>query len=145
MAVEVRVRDGTEHGFDEAVAQGCQMRSLSAGSSRPRDLGRHAHADDAGHVLGARAQAALLPASHHHRRDPHPFAHVERADARRAVDVVARQGEQAHRHARHVDGQQPLGRDRVDVKATPVPSSIRAISGIGWTVPISFARPAHRD
>ena len=67
---------------------------------------RAAEADDAGDVERARAHAALLTAAVELRRQAHARvagAHVQRADALRAVDLVRREREQIDAHRLDVD------------------------------------------
>ena len=76
------------HGRDLAGAREVVLRKRRGG----------AEADDAGGVLGAAAQAPLLPAAVDERRDVEPCAHDERADPLGAGELV---GGDAH----HVDAE----------------------------------------
>ena len=63
-------------------------------------LGGRGEARGAGHVLGPRAQPALLPAAEQQRMEPRAPAHVERADRPWAAHLVRAEGQQVHRHLR---------------------------------------------
>ena len=83
-------------------------------------LGGRAEPDDAGHVLGAGAAIALLPAAGHERQQPHALAQPQRADAFRSVELVRRDRQQIDAQRLHVDRNLAGGLHRVGVKQRTV-------------------------
>ena len=77
-----------------------------------------AHADAERRRQGARAEAALLATAHDQRLQPHArlAAHVERADALRAVDLVAGDAHQVDLHRLDVERDLAGGLGRVGVE-----------------------------
>src|SRR5690606_2919798 len=72
-----------------------------------QDFARLGEADDAGHVQRARAAAALVATAIHLRDEPYArlrAAHVERADALRAINFVRGDRRQVHVHGLDVEG-----------------------------------------
>ena len=144
MAVEVRVRDRGQDVANKPVTQRGHVRGVVSEFAR-HDLGRRGHADDACEVLGARAQTVLLTTAEGDRRDLDALAEVERADALRAVDVVAGERQHPDTDLAHVDGELALRRDRVRVQGRT-----RACDDLGYLGhPLDsadlVARPADRD
>src|SRR4029450_136842 len=72
-----------------------RMRGIAL-AFRARERGRDAEPDDLVRGRRARAQTALVSATELDRRDPGPraLAHVKRADAFRAVELVCRQAQE---------------------------------------------------
>ena len=107
---------GVEQLLEKLVAQGGQSRRLAVAALRPHELGGHSEPDQGGQVLGAGSVPALLPSAQdlrpHLQLGPDP----ERARARRAVDVIARERQEIDPH--RVDGERhpPEGAHGVDVQ-----------------------------
>jgi hypothetical protein len=85
------------------------------GDVAPGGVGRRAEAGDAGEVLGAGAQAALVPAAVELAVDGHALGEGQRPDPLRPADLVGRQGQGVGAERRHVDWELADGLDRVDV------------------------------
>ena len=83
---------------------------------RSRKLGRGAKADNARHVLGAGAAAALLMTAADLRLEAHGVAHIERADALRAVEFVRRQRQHVDLGCFQIDRQLARGLHRIAMK-----------------------------
>ena len=96
MTDEIGVVDLLGDGGQYALAQADAPRRLLA-HLRARQQSRLTEADDGGHVLGRRAQSALLAAAVDDRRERDPGTHVERPDAFGAVQLVGRQAQQVDR------------------------------------------------
>src|SRR5262245_1670141 len=76
------------------------------GHASAAELARLAEADDPRDVQSSGAEAPLVAAAVHRRRQPHTralCAHVERADALRAVHLVRRQREEVDVHSLDVN------------------------------------------
>mmetsp|Transcript_20258 Transcript_20258/g.71617 ORF Transcript_20258/g.71617 Transcript_20258/m.71617 type:complete len:489 (+) Transcript_20258:292-1758(+) len=106
VAVEHDVARLRRDAADEALGQVGHPR-LVARHLRARQLSRRAQTHAERMRQRAGAQAALLAAARHLRRHAHARspAHVERADALRAVELVRRDGEQVDVHLVDVDGE----------------------------------------
>ena len=122
------------------------MRATSAGISAAMMSAAAAMPAIARHVLGARAEAALLAAAEQHRRDGDALAHVQRAEAARAVDVVRRErsaGRPAPRSRR--SARRPSAATASECSTMPVPREqlgdlVDRLDGADLV-----ARPADRD
>ena len=128
-----------------AASTPCSSRSRSARQPRParRQLGprqfrRAAEADDAGHVLGAGAPPAFLPAAAQQRRELHAAAHIQRADALGRMQLVSGQRQHVDAGRLHVDGEFPDRLHRVGVKQRPRRVGQRRQLGDGKIVPVSL-------
>ena len=125
--------------FQQPVAQRAHAlvlgRHLGLGEAR-----RLAEADDLVRGEGARAEAALVAAAVDLRLDAHAglAAHVERADALRAVDLVRRDGEQVDLELRTSISTRPAPCTASQWKMTPFSRQSSAISHTGWITPISL-------
>ena len=86
---------------DKIFAQ-CSHARLRFGQLRPRDGERLRHADDAGHIDGAAAQAALLFAPRHEGRNAHPLAHIQRAHSFRPVKFMGGDAQQIDGRRIHI-------------------------------------------
>ena len=102
-AVQPDVRDALRDAVDQPVAEGLHPGALLSHRGQC-DLARFAQTDDAGDVVRARALAALLRAAVQIRGKPDSLADVERADALRPVELVAREREHIHAQFPDVDG-----------------------------------------
>src|SRR6266851_4779956 len=102
---------------EQLVAQGADALALGR-HLELRDSERLAHADDLVRRERPRAQAALVAAAVDLRLDAHARlpAHVQRADALRAVDLVRGHGQEIHLQLLQVDGNLAGGLHRVAVK-----------------------------
>ena len=89
-----------------SVAQRCEPRRLVVPLGTGQ-LQRSGRADDARHVLGARAAVALLRAAEHLWLDARSLAHVEDADTLGAVELVRRERQQVHAERRDIQIEQP--------------------------------------
>ena len=107
---------GVEQLFEKLVAQGGQSRRLAVAALRPHQLGGHAEPDQGGQVLGAGSVPALLASAQDLRAHLQLGPDPERARARRAVDVIARERQEIDPH--RVDGERhpPEGAHGVDVQ-----------------------------
>ncbi len=83
---------------------------------RRRGLGGGRETGDAGHVLGAGAASPLLSAAAQQRRQIDPAGYDQRADPRRAADLVRRQGQQIGADRGDVERHLAGGLHRVAVK-----------------------------
>ncbi len=101
-------------------------RSAIVGERR-RERGRHRR--DAGRVLHARAPLALAVVAARIRGDTHAAPDVERADARRAAELVRRQREQVDVERLDVDREPPDRLARVGVE--PDAGLAREAGGLG--------------
>ena len=99
----------------QPVAQASRRGRTSGSCSRGQRHG-HAEADDAGHVLGAGAQAALVAAAVQDGLQARAALHVERADALGAVELVAGEAEHVDAELGDVDRQRPDGLHGVGVE-----------------------------
>ena len=102
-------------------------------------LGGSGEAGDAGHILGAGAASALLSAAAQHRRQIEPAAHDQRADPRRAAELVRRQGQQIGADLGHVERHLAGRLHRVAMEERAVAHApARAISATGCITPVSL-------
>ena len=87
----------------------------------PGQLGGDPQPDDGGQVFRAGAQPQLLPATPQQRRKRRALAHVQRADAPGAVQLVAGQGQHIGVQRLHVHGDVAEGLHGVAVEGHPPP------------------------
>src|SRR5450759_4486830 len=99
----------------EMVAERLEARP-GLGHPRQGELQGRAEADDARHVLRARAQPALLPAAVDQRREPRTAFHVQRAAALGAVELVRGQAQHVDAERADVDGHGAHGLHGVGVE-----------------------------
>ena len=88
--ITTRFRHRVQRRRFEAIAQ--RGDPVDSRQFRRRRRGSGGETGDAGQVLGAGAAAALLAAAAQQRRRLDAAGHDESADARRAADLVRRQG-----------------------------------------------------
>ena len=118
-----------------------RMRSFSVAISSLGEAERLAHADDLVRRQRARAHAALVAAAVHLRLDAHArlAAHVQRADALRAVGLVRREAHQVDRQLREVDRDLAGRLRRVDVEDDAAARGrSRRSPAMSWITPISL-------
>ena len=116
VAVDVGFVDGIEAG-EQLVAQ-CPYAFIFRSHLLARQTKRLAHADDLVRRQRAGAHAALVSAAMHLRLDAHArlAAHIQRADALRAVGLVRRERHQVDRQCLQIDRHFARGLRRIDVK-----------------------------
>ena len=98
----VGVRDVVHDALDELVRQLFDVAHLLF-HALDGFLHRRRQADAARGVLGARAQAALLPAAVYQRLERDAFPDIQHAHAARAAELVRGQGQHVDAHLLHVD------------------------------------------
>ena len=93
IAVDHDTFDPFEHAILEVVPQHTHLVVLVL-HELPREFARFAEPDDARHILCAGALPEFLPAANEQWMELRPTVHVEHADAFRAVQLVAGEGEE---------------------------------------------------
>src|SRR3712207_1387087 len=121
VTVKLHIWQG-EEALDQPVAQPRLVRD-PLGELLAREAGGGPEARDARYVLGPAPQAALLPAPEEDGGDRGALAHVERADALRPVELVARDGERRYPRLPYLDVVPPGRLDRVGVERHAPPSA----------------------
>ena len=134
-----------------STASGTAARTRATSSSRrapirggvlllalDRSLHRDGEGGDAGHVEGAGADVALLAAAVQQRRAGDVPAEQQGADADRAAQLVAGDGQRGGAAGGEVDRDLPDRLDGVGVERHAVPAASAASSATGWTVPTSL-------
>ena len=108
-----------EQSFSQPKAPLRDLIALLAGQSV-----RLGQAHNSGHVLGARAALALLPAAHALRLEGCPSANIEESYALGTVELVGGEAQEVNAEVSHVDFQQAGRLDRVRVDGDCPPPSL---------------------